>query len=98
MPETHIAGMSSPLGEPRRRSLSVVVPVLNEERGLEPLIARLKPVLEGLGLAWEIIFVDDGSTDATLARLKAIHGQDRRLKAVVAQPQLRQGDRHRRPA
>ena len=69
-------------GEPRRRSLSVVVPVLNEERGLEPLIARLRPVLEGLGLDWEVIFVDDGSTDGTLAKLKALHAQDPRIKAV----------------
>ena len=80
-PEPHIAERSSPPRE-RRRSLSVVVPVLNEERGLEPLIARLRPVLESLGLDWEVVFVDDGSTDATLARLKASHAQDRRLKAV----------------
>jgi glycosyltransferase involved in cell wall biosynthesis len=79
--ETQIAGQSSPPSE-RRRSLSVIVPVLNEEHGLEPLIGRLKPVLEGLGLDWEVVFVDDGSTDATLAKLKAIHAQDPRLKAV----------------
>ena len=78
--ELHIAGL--PLGAPSRRSLSVVVPVLNEERGLEPLIARLRPVLEGLGLDWEVVFVDDGSTDATLSALKDIHAEDRRLKAV----------------
>ena len=80
-PESHNAVKSSQRGE-RRRSLSVVVPVLNEEHGLEPLIAHLRPVLESLGLDWEIIFVDDGSTDATLATLKAIHAQDRRLKTV----------------
>jgi glycosyltransferase involved in cell wall biosynthesis len=81
-PETPLAGKPSSLAEPRRRSLSVVVPVLNEERGVEPLIARLKPVLESLGLDWEVVFVDDGSTDATLAILKAMHSQDRRIKAV----------------
>jgi len=82
MPEPHSAGRPSPLGEPRRRSLSVVVPVLNEERGLPPLIARLRPVLDSLDLDWEVIFIDDGSTDATLATLRAIHAQDRRLKAI----------------
>ena len=81
MPEPHIAERSSPPRK-RRRSLSVVVPVLNEERGLEPLVARLRPVLEGLGLDWEVVFVDDGSTDGTLAKLKAMHALDPRFKAI----------------
>jgi glycosyltransferase involved in cell wall biosynthesis len=80
-PEPHVAARSTPPGE-RRGTLSVVVPVLNEERGLEPLISRLRPVLDSLGLDWEVVFVDDGSTDGTLARLKALHAQDGRLKAV----------------
>ena len=78
----HVAARPSPPGEPRRRSLSVVVPVLNEERGLQPLVDRLRPVLDSLGLDWEVIFVDDGSTDGTLAMLKALNAQDPRLKAI----------------
>jgi glycosyltransferase involved in cell wall biosynthesis len=81
-PEPQVADRPRALSEPRHRSLSVVVPMLNEERGLEPLVARLRPVLESLGLDWEIIFVDDGSTDATLAKLKALNARDRRLKAI----------------
>lgn len=81
IPEPNIAARAGTLSE-RRRSLSVVVPVLNEERGLEPLVGRLVPVLEGLGLDWEVIFVDDGSVDGTLAKLRALHVQDRRLKAI----------------
>jgi polyisoprenyl-phosphate glycosyltransferase len=82
MPEPHSAERPNPLGETRRRSLSVIVPVLNEERGLEALIARLRPVLESLDLDWNVIFIDDGSTDATFAKLRVMHAQDRRLKAV----------------
>ena len=50
---------------PARRLITVVVPAFNEAAGLERLLARLRPVLEGLGLDWEIIFVDDGSNDGT---------------------------------
>jgi polyisoprenyl-phosphate glycosyltransferase len=82
MLEPPIAARTRSLGEPRRRLLTVVVPVLNEERGLEPLIGQLCPVLESLGLDWEVLFVDDGSTDGTLAKLRAFNARDRRLKAV----------------
>jgi glycosyltransferase involved in cell wall biosynthesis len=82
MPEPYIAARSGLLSEPRRRSLTVIVPVLNEERGVDPLIARLRPVLDGLDLDWDVIFIDDGSTDGTLVRLKAIHDREPRIKAI----------------
>jgi glycosyltransferase involved in cell wall biosynthesis len=62
--------------------LSVVVPVLNEERGLEPLLARLRPALDGLDLDWEVVFVDDGSKDGTLEKLRAFRALDPRFKAI----------------
>jgi len=80
--EPHTQERARPPVQPRRGLLSVVVPMLNEERGLEPLVARLKPVLESLGLDWEVVFIDDGSTDGTFAKLRALHAADRRLKAV----------------
>lgn len=43
--------------------LSVVIPVYNEEAGLAQLFARLYPALDALGIAYEIVFVNDGSRD-----------------------------------
>jgi glycosyltransferase involved in cell wall biosynthesis len=63
--------------------LSIVIPVLNEERGLPRLLERLVPVLDGLGRPWETIFVDDGSTDGTATALLALNARDPRFKAVV---------------
>ena len=54
--------------------ISVVVPVYNEEPSIEPLLDELAQVLDGLGDRWEVVVVDDGSTDGTydtLARLNA---------------------------
>jgi glycosyltransferase involved in cell wall biosynthesis len=65
-----------------RPGLSVVVPVLNEETGIGRLLARLVPVLERTAETWEIVFVDDGSTDRTLAELRTAHGRDPRIKAL----------------
>src|ERR1019366_1075531 len=45
--------------------LSVVIPVYNEEAGLAKLYARLYPALDALGIAYEIVFVNDGSRDNT---------------------------------
>ena len=50
--------------------LSVVIPVYNEEAGLPALFARLYPALDALGEAYEVIFVNDGSRDASAALLK----------------------------
>src|ERR1700681_2502425 len=50
--------------------LSVVVPVFNEEATLPALFARLYPALDALGVAYEIIFVNDGSLDRSAALLR----------------------------
>jgi glycosyltransferase involved in cell wall biosynthesis len=66
----------------RRSRLSVIVPGLNEERGIPPLVERLQPVLERLDVDWDVIFVDDGSTDGTMALLRELNARDPRFKAV----------------
>ncbi len=55
--------------------VSIVVPVYNEEANLPTLFARLTKVLDGLGRPFEIIFVNDGSRDGSLALLKGFHDQ-----------------------
>jgi len=51
-------------------TISVVIPVYNEEHGLESLFERLYPALDALGRKYEVIFVDDGSSDRTVAGLR----------------------------
>jgi undecaprenyl-phosphate 4-deoxy-4-formamido-L-arabinose transferase len=60
--------------------VSVVVTVLNEESSVEELYRRIAASLDGR--VWEAIFVDDGSTDATYARLAALHADDPRVRVV----------------
>jgi len=63
--------------------VSVLIPAFNEAAGLDALISRLTPVLDGLPVRWEIVFVDDGSSDATLAKLKDIAAADPRVAAIA---------------
>ena len=51
-------------------TLSVVIPVYNEEPGLAELFSRLYPALDRLALSYEIIFINDGSTDRSAALLR----------------------------
>ncbi|ACK49349.1 glycosyl transferase family 2 [Methylocella silvestris BL2] len=62
--------------------LSVVAPVYNESQNLRPLLDRLIPVLESCARSFEIIFVDDGSTDDTIEVLRKAHDLDPRIRAV----------------
>ena len=45
--------------------ISLVIPVYNEEESLVPLLGEIRSVLAELGRAWEVVFVDNGSTDAS---------------------------------
>ncbi|WP_106751805.1 glycosyltransferase family 2 protein [Pannonibacter carbonis] len=59
--------------------LSVVIPCFNEAANLVPLMARLVPVLEGLGHSFEILLVDDGSRDRTLEVASGLAAADPRI-------------------
>lgn len=62
--------------------LSIIIPIYNEEEILELLFEKLKAVLEALSLNYEVIFVNDGSTDKSLEILKSFYNQDKRFKTI----------------
>jgi glycosyltransferase involved in cell wall biosynthesis len=73
------------MDEPKPITLSVIVPVKDEQEAIGPFVARVAAVLDGLGAAaadWEILFIDDGSHDATLAAILAANAADPRVRAL----------------
>jgi glycosyltransferase involved in cell wall biosynthesis len=62
--------------------VSVVAPLLNEEESLEELYAQIAAVMGEMGKSFEVIFVDDGSTDRSFPILEEMHKKDRRVKVV----------------
>jgi len=62
--------------------ISIVVPLYNEEECARLLYESITNVMKGLNRRYEIIFVDDGSTDATFERAKTIHEKDPHLKVI----------------
>ncbi len=63
-------------------SLSVVVPVFNEEKNLPELYEEITNSCKGLNLSYEIIFVDDGSWDSSFPVLRSIQKEDRNVKVI----------------
>src|ERR1043166_2125926 len=62
--------------------LSVVIPVYNEEENLPLLWPELREVLDRRALAYEIIFVDDGSRDRSAELIRSFRGADPRVRLV----------------
>lgn len=63
--------------------VSIVVPLCNESENVEPLHEEIVAVMERLGRSWEVIYVDDGSLDATYARLLAARARAPRRVCVI---------------
>jgi len=63
-------------------ALSIVIPIHNEEPAILPLYDRLTSVLEGIGRSYEIIFIDDASTDRSFDLLANLVETDGRLKVI----------------
>jgi glycosyltransferase involved in cell wall biosynthesis len=63
--------------------ISIVIPVYNEQETLLPLFTRLSKAAQAWGEDYEVILVNDGSSDGTSDQLELIHGQDRRWKVLA---------------
>jgi len=63
--------------------LSIIIPAYNEEQNVSPLYEELTQALRSYPRPYEIIFVDDGSTDRTPAILKGISQHDSRVKSII---------------
>lgn len=70
---------------PPNEKISIVVPLFNEEQSLRPLYGEIRKVFENTRRTYEIVFVDDGSTDKSLMRLKEIARMDKRVKYISFQ-------------
>jgi glycosyltransferase involved in cell wall biosynthesis len=65
-----------------RLSYSVIVPVFNEEGNVEALASRVVATMEAVGAPFELLFVDDGSSDGTPELLRAVALRDPRVRVV----------------
>ena len=62
--------------------LSILIPLFNEEESLAELYEKITNVLDGSGLCYEIIFVDDGSKDKSYEILEKLHARDKRVRVI----------------
>jgi polyisoprenyl-phosphate glycosyltransferase len=76
---TRVTGAAASISRP---DLSIVVAAYNEEDVLHIFFERLRSVLGGLGVSYEIVCVNDGSRDRTAEILNAAHAADPRIKVV----------------
>lgn len=64
------------------RDLSIIIPINNEEGNIVPLYQKLFEQLQRIQRSYEIIIVDDGSTDSTFEKITQLHTQDPRIKII----------------
>ena len=84
MPETRRASGKRVAGRrPPRARLSVIAPVYNEVESLPELHRRIGAVMRSLPLDWELLLVDDGSTDGSTEAIRALARSDRHVRAVI---------------
>ncbi len=62
--------------------LSIVVPVYNEEENLRPLLKEITAALKDEAVSYEVIFIDDGSSDSSFSVMETLHNEDNRVVAI----------------
>ena len=62
--------------------LSIVIPLINERESLPELTARLHQVLGAMGVKYEVLLIDDGSTDGSWDEIERLHEADGRVKGI----------------
>jgi dolichol-phosphate mannosyltransferase len=70
------------VGFGRLMDLSIVIPVRNEAGNIAPLVAEIASALHSAGIDYEIIYVDDGSTDSTAVEIDRLQASNKRLRLV----------------
>lgn len=66
----------------KRPRISVTVPIYNEEANIEPLWGKVREALDELGHTWELVLVNDGSTDGSMELLDSVAAEDARITVV----------------
>ena len=64
-------------------TFSIVVPVFNELENIPELFRRLRETMDSVGETWELLLVDDGSTDGSTERIRELAAQDKRVHPVI---------------
>src|SRR5919198_2809549 len=62
--------------------VSIVIPVFNEAENIMPLYHLLQSAMREVSQTWEVIFIDDGSTDTTYKALEQLHAQDESMQVI----------------
>jgi glycosyltransferase involved in cell wall biosynthesis len=62
-------------GQTSAPNVSIIIPIFNEIENVQSLYQNLRTAMESTGYTWEVIFVDDGSTDGSTAVLRKLHAE-----------------------
>ncbi|GCE25304.1 dolichol-phosphate mannosyltransferase [Dictyobacter alpinus] len=79
----HASELAAPESLSKHIDITIVVPLMNEQESIRILFERIQAQIEKIGKVYEIIFVDDGSTDKTFEVLKALHAENPGIVHVV---------------